>query len=147
MDIESQRILGERNPNDVFMVGSVTHEEKLKYFKTADIFCTPATGQESFGIVLLEAMSAGLPIVASRIDGYRSVLDEKEGFFANAKDPHDLSEKLSRLITDKNMRMQMGKNGREKSQLFSLSIVTDKILDHYLSLPNLRNTDHIRSIN
>jgi len=144
MDIESQRILGERNPGDVFMAGPVTHEEKLKYFKTADIFCTPATGQESFGIVLLEAMSAGLPIVASRIDGYQSVLDEKEGLFANAKDPNDLSEKLSRLINDKNMRMQMGKNGREKSQLFSWPIVTEKILGHYLSLTSVLNTGHLR---
>ena len=146
LDVESQRILGERNPDDVFIAGSVTHEEKLKYFKTADIFCTPATGQESFGIVLLEAMSAELPIVASGIDGYRSVLDEKEGFFTNIKDSRDLSEKLSRLIANKKMRMQMGKNGREKSKLFSWSIVTDKILDHYLSLPSIRNTGHIRSI-
>ena len=91
-------------------------------------------------------MSAGLPIVASRIDGYQSVLDEKEGLFANAKDPHDLSEKLSRLITDKNMRMQMGENGRKKSQLFSWSIVTDKILDHYSSLTSILNTDHFRPI-
>ena len=146
LDVESQRILGERNPDDVFIAGSVTHEEKLRYFKTADIFCTPATGQESFGIVLLEAMSAELPIVASGIDGYRSVLDEKEGFFTNIKDSRDLSEKLSRLIANKKMRMQMGKNGREKSKLFSWSIVTDKILDHYLSLPSIRNTGHIRSI-
>jgi phosphatidylinositol alpha-mannosyltransferase len=146
MDVESQRILGERNPEDVFIAGSVTHEEKLKYFKTADIFCTPATGQESFGIVLLEAMSAELPIVASGIDGYRSVLDEKEGLFTNIKDSHDLSEKLSRLIANKKMRIQMGKNGREKSKLFSWSIVTDKIMDHYLSLLSLRKTDHIRCI-
>ena len=146
MDVESQRILGERNPEDVFIAGSVTHEEKLKYFKTADIFCTPATGQESFGIVLLEAMSAELPIVASGIDGYRSVLDEKEGLFTNIKDSHDLSEKLSRLIANKKMRIQMGKNGREKSKLFSWSIVTDKIIDHYLSLLSLRKTDHIRCI-
>lgn len=146
MDVESQRILGERNPGDVFIAGSVTHEEKLRYFKTADIFCTPATGQESFGIVLLEAMAASLPIVASRIDGYRSVLDEKEGFFTNVKDPHDISEKLSRLITDKNMRIQMGENGREKSKLFSWSIVTDKILDHYLSLTSILNADHFRPV-
>jgi len=146
MDVESQRILGERNPDDVFIAGSVTHEEKLRYFKTADIFCTPATGQESFGIVLLEAMTAELPIVASGIDGYRSVLDEKEGLFTNIKDSHDLSEKLSRLIVNKKMRIQMGKNGREKSKLFSWSIVTDKIIDHYLSLLSLRKTDHIRSI-
>ena len=91
-------------------------------------------------------MAAGLPIVASRIDGYRSVLDEKEGFFTNVKDAHDISEKLSRLITDKNLRIQMGENGREKSKLFSWSIVTDKILDHYLSLTSILNADHFRPV-
>ena len=42
MDSESQRILGERNPDDVLHVGSASHEEKLRYLKTADIFCSPA---------------------------------------------------------------------------------------------------------
>ena len=46
----------------------------------------------------------------------------------------------------KNLRIQMGENGREKSKLFSWSIVTDKILDHYLSLTSILNADHFRPV-
>jgi len=137
MDSESQRILGERNPDDVLLVGSATHEQKLRYLKTSDIFCSPATGHESFGIVLLEAMSAGLPIVASRIEGYESLLGEEEAFLFNPEDSTDLSEKLSILIGDKDMRNQMGSYGRKKSELFDWPVVTERILNYYLSFASM----------
>ena len=147
MDSESQRILGERNPDDVLYVGSVTHEQKLRYLKTADIFCSPATGQESFGIVLLEAMSAGLPIVASRIEGYESLLGKEEAFLFEAGDSSDLSEKLALLIAHKEMRDRMGTHGRKKSELFDWSVVAEKILNYYLSFASIldkKNTSDIR---
>ena len=146
MDSESQRILGERNPDDVLHVGSVSHEEKLRYLKTADIFCSPATGQESFGIVLLEAMSAGLPIVASQIDGYESLLGEEEAFLFRPGDITDLSAKLAILISDKQMRHQMGSHGRKKSELFDWPVVAERILNYYLSFTSILDSNRLRNI-
>jgi phosphatidylinositol alpha-mannosyltransferase len=62
---------------DVHFVGYVSDEELARYYRSSHVFCAPSTGFESFGMVLLEAMAAGTPIVASDIDGYRRVVTHR----------------------------------------------------------------------
>ena len=85
---ECQQIIAERSLQDVMFVGAVSDEDKFRYLKTAEIYCSPATGGESFGMVLVEAMAAGLPIVASEIPGYMTVA--RSGIEAMTFPPKDV---------------------------------------------------------
>ncbi|MEO7664090.1 MAG: glycosyltransferase family 4 protein, partial [Candidatus Limnocylindrales bacterium] len=71
---EARRYLLTRKMGGVEFLGRVSDDERDALFRTADVYVSPATGRESFGIVLLEAMAAGTPIVASDIHGYKGVV-------------------------------------------------------------------------
>ncbi len=118
---------------DVVFVGYVDYDGLPRYYKTADIFCSPATGRESFGIVLLEAMAVGKPIVASNIEGYASVVTNGvEGLLVPPRDGKALAQALISLMTDESLRRQMGAKARAKSLEYGWDHVAQKILDYYV---------------
>jgi phosphatidylinositol alpha-mannosyltransferase len=124
---------------DVNLTGYSTYNDLPRYYKMADIVCFPATGRESQGIVLLEAMAVGKPIVATNIDGYASVLtDGVEGIAVPPQDPEKLAEGILRLIKNKQLRQQMGQRGIQKAKQYDWSIIAVKLLDVYKNV--LKNT-------
>jgi phosphatidylinositol alpha-mannosyltransferase len=87
---------------------------------------------ESFGIVLLEAMASAVPVVASDIPGYRSVVSHgQEGFLCRPADARDMAKAILLILNDDTLRRQMGARGREKAQRFSWSNVAKEIEDFY----------------
>ena len=132
-----RRYIQEHVKDNVVFKGYVNPEELPRYYVSCDIYCTPATGAESFGIVLLEAMASGRPIVASDIPGYRRVLDDNEqGLFFRACDPDDCAEKIITLLKDKEARARMGKNGRTKALLYDWHIITENVARFYDEVMN-----------
>ena len=130
-DPESARLIAERGL-DVVLRGMVPYEQLPAYFQAADLYCSPATGDESFGIVLLEAMAAGTAVVASNIPGYASVLDNGvEGTLVNPKREEEFAGTLLKLLNDEPTRIAMGENGRKKAQDFDWNIVADRVLRYY----------------
>ena len=118
--------------DDVVFVGPVSNEELPRYYKTADIFCAPATGQESFGIVLLEAMAVGKPIVASDIEGYAGVLTRgREGLLVPPKEVRALAGALMELMADEPRRREMGKMGMLTARNYSWQRVAQTVVAYY----------------
>jgi phosphatidylinositol alpha-mannosyltransferase len=129
---EYRRYIGLRGIRDVDFLGRVSDEQKARYFASADIFCAPATGQESFGIVLLEAMAAGVPIIASDIHGYKRVVERNvQGILVEPKNPRALAAALYALARDPDLRHELGEAGRRRAPEFSWDRVTDRIVDYY----------------
>jgi phosphatidylinositol alpha-mannosyltransferase len=127
---------------DVLFTGYVSYNDLPRYYTSADIVCFPATGRESFGIVLLEAMAVGRPIVASDIDGYATVLtDGVEGIAVPPRDEEKLAESITRLIRDKQLQEQMGARGKPKAMQYDWSLLAKRVLDFYAAtLDNIKRT-------
>jgi len=118
---------------------NVVFEEEIKekmipsYYRTSDIYCSPAIYGESFGIVLIEAMASGVPVVAFANNGYREVLKGGKGkrFLVEPRDYKTLAKKLETLIENKKLREEMGKWGIEEAKKYSWNIIADRVLEFY----------------
>ncbi len=131
-DKESYRILSSHGLRDVEFAGRVSYDELPHYYATADIFCSPATGGESFGIVLLEAMSAGKPVVASDIEGFRGIMtDGEQGLLVPKKDTGALANALGRLARDPELRSKLGGQGSRSAEGYRWEVVAGRVEEYY----------------
>ena len=120
-----------RLPN-VVMAGYVPESVKPRYYNSADIFCAPATGAESFGIVLLEALASGLPVVATEISGYISVLEPgKDSLTVQPKNWRELGASLVVLARDADLRRRLGEYALHKAQRYSWESVAGEVINVY----------------
>ena len=120
-----------RVPN-VVIAGYVPESVKPRYYDSADIFCAPATGAESFGIVLLEAMASGLPIVATEIPGYLSVLEPgRDSITVEPKNWRELGASLVILARDRELRGRMSARALERVGAYSWDAVANEVVGVY----------------
>ena len=135
LNFDCHSIISSRNLQDLVFATGVSYDELPQYYQAADIFCAPSLGGESFGIVLLEAMAAGTPIVATDIDGYRDILtNEKEGILVHPGNPQSLADGISRLITDSRLRSIMSLNGPKTAAKYEWKKIADQIEKYYFTL-------------
>jgi len=116
----------------VLFVGAVDEAQKPRYHASADVYVAPNTGGESFGIVLLEAMAAGLPIVAADIAGFRTVMkDGRQGRMVPAGNAFAMADAIGTLLANHNLSRAMAAEGRRTVADFTWPVIGRRIEDLY----------------
>lgn len=117
---------------DVHFVGAVPEEMLPSYYRSADVFCAPSTGQESFGIILAEAMSSGCPVVASDIEGYaRVVTHRREGLLVPPSQPDALAAALLHVLGNQSLRNDLATAGPTTAAMYAWSGVSERVIAVY----------------
>ncbi len=126
---------------DVVFTGYVSDDEKPRYFASSHVFCSPATGGESMGIVLLESMASGTPVVASNIQGYTTVVtSDVDGLLTTPRDSEGLASAISSLLENEPLRQQLIRAGLQKVRDYAWPQVAHRIEDYYCRLLDERQT-------
>jgi len=114
-------------------LGKVVNEGLPAVYNAADVVVLPSQLQESFGMVLIEAMACAKPVIASDIPGVRSVVtDRVDGLLVRPGDCADLAEKLASLLENEAQRQAMGAKGRAKVEAkYSWSGIITKLEQLY----------------
>ncbi len=142
-----ERRVEEEGIPDVRFFGFVPEREKPGYFTAADIYCAPNTGKESFGVILLEAMASGKPVVATAIDGFRQVMtDQREGLLVPPGDEGAMAMALARLLDDAEERRRMGEAGRATAVGYAWPLVADRVLEVYQAALLRRSSSEVSSL-
>jgi len=123
-------------------LGRISDAEKVNRLRRAAVFCAPSLRGESFGVVLLESMAAGTPVVASNIDGYKNVATHGEtALLVEPNNSSALASAIARVIGDPRLASHMKTAGLEHAQTFSMDVLADHYIEIYLRALQMETTN------
>ncbi len=131
---------------NVVLTGYVPAEVLPRYYASADIACFPATGGESFGVVILEAMASGLPVVATEVPGYLSVVEAGvDALTVRPRSPIELGAALTVLARDPDLRARLAANGLAKARRYAWREIAVRVIEVYRSARAIAGsgTEHV----
>lgn len=113
-------------------LGRISDDERARRLRAADIFCAPSLHGESFGVVLLEAMAAQTPIVASDLDGYRNVARPgRDAVLVEPGDPHALGRALCSVLDNPGLAADLVGSGDLRAAEFSMDRLAERYVEFY----------------
>jgi phosphatidylinositol alpha-mannosyltransferase len=130
----------------ILWLGRITDAEKIDRLAKCSVFCAPSLHSESFGIVVLEAMASGAPVVASSLEGYRNVAThDVNGWLIEPGDVRGLTESLAKIIDDKQLAERLRQSGLERAKELSMRHLAEMYLEIYHKVLEREsfNPDHL----
>lgn len=127
--IGNQKEIDLKYTPNVFFMGNLSNAGA--YSKYADLFFLPSN-YEGLPIVIIEAMSCGIPIVASAVGGIPELLNGKNGFAVN-NDAQEMVDKINLILSDEKLKKEMG---HEAQQTYLHKFTVNKMVDSYINLYN-----------
>jgi len=131
LERHARRAASERCLSDVIYVGQRERLELVGYYQHADLFCAPNTGRESFGMILIEAMAAGAPVVASRLGSFEEVGDAESVRYFPPGDEFELARQIEELYLNPAARAKMSARGAERAKRFDWTNITAEMENLY----------------
>ncbi|MFM8382365.1 MAG: glycosyltransferase family 4 protein, partial [Actinomycetota bacterium] len=130
---ETERLRAEYADDDrVHWLGRISDDDKAERLREASVFCAPSLGGESFGVVLIEAMAAETPIVASAIDGYMNVAThDRDAVLVEPGDVVGLRNALRLVLDDGELRDRLRTAGRLRAENFSMDALAETYVVRY----------------
>ncbi len=117
---------------DIVFRSHVAQDQLPRYYRSAHVFCAPNTGNESQGYVIMEALAAGRPVVASNIEGFAGVItNEVDGLLVRPRDHTAIAEGITRLLADPALRESLARHGQVRAEQFSWDTVAHKVMSYY----------------
>jgi phosphatidylinositol alpha-mannosyltransferase len=127
-----EKLVAQADLRDVIFTGRVPAEQIPAMYATAHVFCAPNTGGESQGVVLLEALASGRPVVASDIAGFRTVIrDKADGILVPPRKHEELAWAICNLLGDEAARQRLATMGRLRAEEFSWERIGGRIEAYY----------------
>jgi len=140
-----QKFVERQGWQDVIFAGYVPDKDLPRYFASAHVFCSPATGGESMGVVLLEAMASGAPVVASNISGYATVVNQSaDGLLTTPRNSEELAWAVKYLLEHEPLRQQFIHAGLQKAREYAWPHVAQRVMDYYCELLEEQDTSSLR---
>ncbi len=132
---EIQHYVVQQGWSDIIFTGYIPDKDLPRYYASAHVFCAPATGEESMGIVLLEAMASGTPIVATNIAGYATVVSPGvDGLLTQPRNSLELAHAIDSLLDNAHLRQQLVQAGLYKAREYAWPHVAHSVMDYYYTL-------------
>ncbi len=124
----------------VVFLGKISDKDLPAFYRTLDVGLFPAYRNESFGIVLLEAMASGIPVIAGNNEGYRTLVSDGEnGMVVDPKNIQQMTEVIKNAIDNPDLWKSMGKVGREMALKYDRKAVANMYLDSYSNAYDIKN--------